>query len=243
LDAFTSSGKYVGTKALGRPLTKAESQQLAALLRRHDFVGASMVALRFAYKRAGGRQSACDVMGRINRRLVETGWDPNEVPLVKRLCRLVWSECHHDLREKAAARRAEEVYLREREVPAEAPPAAPQRGDPLRPPAREPVAPSYEHSLARLDAEATDDARRARELDAMRKWLNELRAGFRAKGDEANLVYLEQHMKGNSDLQTMARVSGLPVEAFYAAQKRRKRAVEKIIAEKAGAARGGEENS
>jgi hypothetical protein len=51
-----------------------------------------MVALRFAYKKTRSHGRAQDLVGRVNLRLVRRGWDPRDVTLVKRMCRLVWSE-------------------------------------------------------------------------------------------------------------------------------------------------------
>ena len=76
---------YVGTDRLGRPLTNAESARLAGVLRANDFVGASSVALRFAFKKTKSQGRAQDLLGRANLRLVRRGWDPRDVTLVKRM--------------------------------------------------------------------------------------------------------------------------------------------------------------
>src|SRR5262249_9360366 len=107
----------VGTDRLGRPLTAFEKECLGELLRVHDYVGARLVALRFALKLARNNPAAAqDLMGRADLRLVRWGWDPNEVPLVKRLCRLVWSEWTHAVAESDSAQRAEETFLKGMEV-------------------------------------------------------------------------------------------------------------------------------
>ena len=89
---------------------------LASLLRKHDFVGASLVSLRFAFKLSRGRAAAQDLRDRGNVRLVEQGWDPGVVTLVKCLCRFVWSEHTNEKRERLAAHKAEEVFLREQGI-------------------------------------------------------------------------------------------------------------------------------
>ena len=61
---------------------------------------------------------------------MRTGWDPNVVPLVKRMCRLVWSEFHNQIRETDTARGAEEVFLREEGIHADPVHAAAARNDP-----------------------------------------------------------------------------------------------------------------
>ena len=48
--------------------------------------------------------------------LVRLGWDPAEVYLFRRLCRLVWSEWTHAIGESDSARKAEEGFLREIEA-------------------------------------------------------------------------------------------------------------------------------
>jgi hypothetical protein len=101
----------VGTDRLGRPLTAEERARFGRLLREHGYVDARLIALNFARKLTRGRGSAHDLMGRVDLRLVRQGWDPGEVPLVKRLCRLVWSEWTHEAETSIAARRAEEVFL------------------------------------------------------------------------------------------------------------------------------------
>jgi hypothetical protein len=159
-------------------------------------------------------------MGRVNLRFMRWGWDPNRVPLVRALCRLVWSEHTHATEETDVARRAEEAFLREQEVHGELRPASPTRGEPDRGP-KELVAPSAEQEIVRRE-EA-----RAR--------IDELREIFRKKKDEVNLLYLDFMMKGVDDPAKMAEASGRDVEEFYAAAKRRSRAVETLFAEKSGA--------
>jgi hypothetical protein len=235
LDAFTSSGNYLGTDRLKRRLTDAERDQLQKVLRKHDFVGASMVALRFAYKLTRNRLRAGDLMGRTNLRLLRWGWDPNDVALVKRLCRLVWSEHTHQKRETAVRRRAEEHFLDEEKARADAPLVAATHGDPLRPRKHEPVDPTFEQ-------EAADEERSAAELGEMRADLAKLRACFVSKKDDVNVLYLDQWMAGVEDVAKMVENTGREPEEFYAAQKRRKRAVERLLAEKNGAPPDDEEN-
>src|SRR5260370_16333299 len=70
-----------GTDRLGRPLTDEEKKRLGALLRQHDYPGARLVALRFAYKLTRSRTRAQDLMGRVDLRLGPQGRDPSEGPL------------------------------------------------------------------------------------------------------------------------------------------------------------------
>ena len=97
-------------------LTDDEKKRLGALLREHDYPGARLVALRFAFKLTHGIGRAQELMGRVDLRLLRLGWDPGEVPLVRRLCRLVWSEWTHAVGDTEKARKAEEVYLRHLEA-------------------------------------------------------------------------------------------------------------------------------
>src|ERR1017187_1470187 len=107
---------YVGTNRLGRALTAPESKDLALLLRKHDFVGASLVSLNFAFKLSRSRPVAQDLRDRAHMRLVEQGWDPGVVTLAKCLCRFVWSEHKNETRERVAARGAEDGFLREQSI-------------------------------------------------------------------------------------------------------------------------------
>ncbi|HEY8042590.1 MAG TPA: hypothetical protein VIF15_22465 [Polyangiaceae bacterium] len=107
---------FPGTERLGRPLTDQEKADLAALLRAHDYVGARMAALRFASSRTGSLQAAQDLVGRVDARLLQWGWDPHDCPLKKRMCRMVWSVWTHELEASKAAERAAEMYLREEEA-------------------------------------------------------------------------------------------------------------------------------
>ena len=242
MDAITSSGNYLGTDRLKRALTNAERDDLAKVLRKHDFVGAGVVALRFAYKLTRSRERARDLMGRANVRLVCTGWDPNEVTLVKRLCRLVWSEHTHERRETDVARRAEEGLLREEGIHGELPPVAPQRGDPLRARKEGLMASSPEQHVLRLEEEREEDARREAKLVEMRGDLRKLRDVFEAKKDATNVVYLDQWMAGTEDPATMAEKTGRDPAEFHLAQKRRKRVIERFLAEKNGVPSDDEEN-
>ena len=76
----------VGTDRLGRPFTDEEKARASKLLREHDFAGACMIALRFAHKKTRSLQAAQDLLARACLRLVRKGWDPDEVPLVRRMC-------------------------------------------------------------------------------------------------------------------------------------------------------------
>src|SRR5579872_3618687 len=105
----------LGTDRLGRPLTDDEKKRLGALLREHDYPGMRLVALRFAYRLTRSTSRAQELMARVDLRLVRLGWDPDEVSLVKCLCRYVWSEWTHSARGTERTRRAETAYYRELE--------------------------------------------------------------------------------------------------------------------------------
>jgi hypothetical protein len=206
---FALVAAVLGTDQLGRPLTNEEKVRFGALLRQHDYPGARLVALRFAYKLTRTIARAQDLMGRADVRLVRFGWDPNEVPLVKRLCRLVWSEHTNAMSETDAARKAEEGFLRELEV---------TEGF---------SAPSVEqralHQETRQQAEANAKAQ-----------LEKLRAFFEKAGDEVNLLWLDHQLRGETDLQKMAQATGRDVTDFYRAAERRKRHTRRLLAEQQG---------
>src|SRR5579862_5100181 len=125
----------VGTDGLGRPFTDDEKRRFAALLREHDYPGAHLVALRFAFRLTRVRARAQELVRRAELRLVRVGWDPKDVALASRLCRLVWSEWTHATGETDKTRRAEDTFLRDH---AESSPTA---------------SPSPEHQVTERDAE------------------------------------------------------------------------------------------
>ncbi len=200
---------FVGTRRLGRPLTNAERKELASLLRQHDFVGASMVALAFAFKLRRNKARAQDLQGRAQERLIRDGWDPSVVTLAKCLCRFVWSEHTHERREDATRRKAEEGFLREQGLDHSA-------------------APSVEDEITRLATENEEIARDARRLAS-------LRAAFEAADDTVNLLYLKYGSEGIDEPKDMARLSGRDVRDFYLAADRRKRHAERLLAAERGA--------
>jgi hypothetical protein len=195
---------YVGTERLGRALTREESKALEAVLRKHDFVGASFVSLSFALKlRRGNRAAAEDLRGRANLRLVRLGWDPRVIALVRCLCRYVWSEHTNERRESATTRKAEEAYLREQGVHAGT------------------TAPSPEDVAARIQQEREDEEKNDAQYEALRAALVEAK-------DEVNLLWLEYTLADVTDLEEMARRSGRDVKEFYNAKARRNRIVARL---------------
>ena len=194
---------YVGTDRLGRALTNPENRELTALLRAHDFVGASIVSLRFAFKLRRGHSAAQDLQGRANLRLVRQGWDWKVVTLVKALCRFVWSEHTHEKSETARTRKAEEVFLREQGI---------HSGT---------AAPSAEALAIRLETERRDDEYNTAQLEA-------LRAAFTEAKDAVNLLWLDYKLKGITEVADMARDSKRDVNDFYLASDRRNRHVKRL---------------
>jgi hypothetical protein len=211
--ALLAIAAFVGTDRLGRPMTDEEKRHFGALLREHDYPGARLVALRFAYTLARGRAGAHDLMGRADLRLIRLGWDPREISLVKRLCRLVWSEATHAVGETDKARRAEEGFLRELE-------------------ATEGLsAQSIEQRAVERHAHNEAHAHATRQIE-------KLREVFEKAGDEVNLFWLKCSLEAGADkvpsLGQMAAGSGRDVTEFYAAAKRRNRAVRRLLAEERG---------
>jgi hypothetical protein len=200
--------RYVGIIRLGRPLTDPEKRDLSALLHKHDFAGASLVSLRYAFKLRSNKLAARDLQGRAHLRLVRQGWDPGVVTLVRCLCRFVWSEHTHEEEESATRREATEVFLREEGL--------------------QQAVPSTEDRIAHLGAEEHEEARARQHVDA-------LRAAFVATGDEINLLWLDHHLAGVADAVEMARLSGRDVDEFYNAAKRRKRHTARLLAALSGA--------
>ena len=207
---------YVGTDRLGRALTNPEKNDLSSLLRKHDFVGASMVSLRFAYKLRRSKPAAQDLQGRAQLRLVTRGWDWKVIALVKCLCRFVWSEHTHEKRESAATRRAEETFLTEQGI---------HSGT---------TAGSPEDFAVRLEEERAADTRSAARLEA-------LRAAFTEAKDTVNLDWVKYRLEGDTDLEVMAKKCGRDVTELHAAQKRRKRLAIRLAADLPGGAGGKDE--
>jgi hypothetical protein len=200
---------YVGTDRLGRALTNPENKGLTALLRAHDFVGASIVSLRFAFKLRRNPTAAQDLQGRANLRLVRQGWDWKIVTLVKALCRFVWSEHTHERSETARTRKAEEVFLREQAVHGET------------------ATPSAEALALRIETERREEEYATAQVDA-------LRAAFTEAGDAVNLLWLDYMLKGITEVAVMARESKRDVNDFYRANDRRTRHVQRLAAAAAG---------
>jgi hypothetical protein len=200
---------YVGTNRLGRALTNAESKALAILLRAHDFIGASIISLRFAFRLRRNQAAAQDLQGRANLRLVRQGWDWKVVTLVKALCRFVWSEHTNEKSETARTRKAEEVFLTEQGI---------HSGT---------ATPSAEVLALRIETERREDERDTAQLQS-------LRAAFTEAKDEVNLLWLKYSLEKISDATEMARLSGRDVDEFYVAAKRRKRHVLRLAAAASG---------
>lgn len=200
---------YPGTDRLGRALTNEEKAAFAKLLRAHDYVGARLVALNFAHKLTRSRQAAKELMGRVDVRLVQQAWDPNEVPLAKALCRYVWSVWTHSLEESAAAERLTDAYLQE-------------------------VVPFQERTAPSAEQMNLEEARRRRREAEAKADLEALRAHFEKAKDEVNLDWVRFSLEEIDDLQEMARRSGRDVREFYLAAERRKRAVQRLLGAKRG---------
>jgi hypothetical protein len=197
---------YVGTDALGRPLTSAESKELAAFLRKHDFVGASLIALNYARKRTRNNKAAAqDLLGRAQHRLVRQGWDPGAVILAKCLCRFVWSEHGNEKREDRTRRKAEEGFLREQFLEHSG------------------ASPSAEDYAVRLEDEQREEERARRRTE-------QLRAAFVEANDTVNLLWLEYFLEGVEEPRVMAQRSGLDPKDFYLAADRRKRHADRLLA-------------
>jgi len=167
-----------------------------------------MISLRFAFKLRRSKPAA---------RICKARAPPPDharlglevIPLVKCLCRFVWSEHTHEKRESAVARRAEEVFLREEGI---------LSGN---------VAPSAAELAVRIESERQEEERNTAQLDA-------LRASFTEANDEVNLLWLDYTQKGISDPEEMACESRRKVEDFYLATKRRENHVMRLAAAAAG---------
>jgi hypothetical protein len=221
----------LGTDHLGRALTDDEKKRFGALLREHDYPGKRLIALRFAYKLTRSLTRAKDLMGRADLRLVRSGWDPARVDLERALCRLVWSEWTHELEAKETAERAAEGFLRELEVTEGRKFARPREGETDETgkavKSAEWSVPSHEPKF--VEHETAQEAR-----TKASRMLEKLQAIFEKAGDHVNLLWLKFELADVTDLQQMAKESGRDVSEFYAAAKRRKRAVQRLLANEHG---------
>ena len=195
---------YVGTNRLGRALNPDETKALSSFLRKHDFAGASLAALNFAFKLSRNSAGARDLIDRAHTRLVEQGWDPRVVPLAQRLCRFVWSEQKNERRELAAASKAEQVFGQEQAIHLSA-------------------APSAEDAAVRLETQREHEERARARSSALRK-------AFVEAGDAINQLWLDYWIAGVDEPAEMARLSGHDVSDFYRAAERRKRHVARLLA-------------
>jgi DNA-directed RNA polymerase specialized sigma24 family protein len=200
----------VGTDTLGRPFTNAERLAFDRLLRRHAFHSCHRAAIAFAHKLSHNAADAEDLAARALLRLARQGWDPAEVPLRKRLCRLVYSEWTHWLEEKKTRREAERTYteLMRLYVPLHSLPTDDQ----------------YALAAAEAEREARAEARMAR-----------MRAMFTEADDQVNLAWLDLTAEGlDTPEQMVARTRFTPRD-FYLAAERRKAVTKRLIAEARGA--------
>jgi hypothetical protein len=208
ITAFVGT-RYIGIDRLARPLTEPEKKDLSALLREHDFVGASLVSLRFAFTLTRSKPAAQDLQGRANQRLVRQGWDPSEVTLVKCLCRFVWSEHTHEKRERVTACKTNETFLRQQGI---------DHG----------VGPPAEDQVTLRETEEHEEAQGKQRIDS-------LRSAFVEANDRINLLWLDYRLAGVDEPSEMARLSGHDVREFYRAADRRKRQTKRLLAARGGA--------
>jgi hypothetical protein len=202
----------LGTERLGRPLTDDEKKRLGALLRAHDYPAVRLVALRFAHRLTRSRARAEDLMARVDERLVRLGWDPDQVSLARYLCRVTWSEWTNTAVEDAKIKKAEKAYLRDLEV---------SEGLSV---------PSIEQRAAEREAEEQAAALAKVQLDKLRAW-------FEGAGDTVNVLWLDAALAQGTaqlNLKQLAAECGRDVAEFYAAAKRRTRAVQRLLAKDRG---------
>jgi uncharacterized protein YdaU (DUF1376 family) len=201
------AGVILGTDRVGRAFSHGERRALRALLQANDYEGARLVALRFAHKLTRDRDKARDLMGRVDSRLVRLGWDPAAISLPRYLCRLVWSEWTHGVDDDTRRREVEGAYALEQQV---------LYGT---------SAPSAEDQAVAAETKAAAEAE-------ARAAIAKLRAFFEAEGDTVNLLWLEAALQTDGelpDVQALAAKTGRYVTEFYAAAKRRKRAVARVL--------------
>ncbi len=197
---------YPGTNKLGRPLTDDEKKKLGAQLRAHEYPKARLKSVAFGYRLTHRMHAAQDLAGRADLRFVRVGWNPRQVVLVRRLCRLVWSEWTHEIEESDAARRAEEAFLRAEAMP------------------DDDKAPSPEDRAEEIQASMDARAHAVRQIDRMR-------AAFEATNDQVNLDWLRLAEQEITDIGQMVPLTGHSTQDFYRATDRRTRLVKRLVEE------------
>jgi hypothetical protein len=199
----------IGTDVLGRPFTVEEKAYFGRLLTKHGFAQARLAALKFAFRKTRNEAKANDVLGRALLRLVRQGWDPAEVPLKKRLIRLVWSEFTHEAGERRVQREAEGRYVLE-----------------MRHHVRDDLLSAEDRHLLEAD--------RRRERMEAEVGLIQLKVEFQKRDDVVNLEWLEYRVRGITSVDEMARLSRREPREFYLAAERRRRILSRLIAARKG---------
>jgi hypothetical protein len=204
---FAILAAVLGTDRVGRAFTQEERRALGALLKAHDYAGARLIALRFALKLTHDRDRAGELVDRVDSRLVRLGWDPAAISLPRYLCRLVWSEWTHESNEENRRREVEGAYALERRI---------IDGD---------STPSAEDQAIAAETKAGAEAN-------ARAAIAKLRAFFEAESDTVNLLWLDAALRADGEppnAKTLAEKTGRYVTEFYAAAKRRARAVARVL--------------
>ncbi len=205
-DAAPPDPPLVGTDTLGRPFTDAERLAFDKLLRRHGFHACHRAAIAFGHKLSHNAATAEDLAARALLRLARQGWDPAEVPLRKRLCRLVYSEWTHWLEEKRIRREAERTYTELMRYSV----------------ARHSLSTEDQYALAAAEAER--EARAEARLARMREMFTEA-------DDQVNLTWLALTEEGLDTPEEMVARTRFAPRDFYLAAERRKAVTKRLIAE------------
>ncbi len=197
-------------ESAARAASEDDQDRFERLLVAHRIDEALLKALAFAMMLTRKDEPrAKELQRRALTRLWErrASWDPAKVKLATFLCGLVRSENSHDA-EKAETRRKYEEEAVAKTVPLE-----------------RTHAPSPEDLVLELE-EADEDRRKA-----LGK-LEPLRVAFVEAGDKVNLLWLKSSLEGLETPAEMAERTGIPVRQFYLAADRRKRHVERLLAER-----------
>jgi hypothetical protein len=196
----------LGTDTLGRPFTDAERLAFDRLLRRHGIHACHRAAIAFGHKLSHNEADAEDLAARALLRLARQGWDPAEVPLRRRLCRLVFSEWTHWLGEKKTRREAERAYTELMRYSV----------------TRHSLSTADQHALAAAEAER--EARAEARLARMREMFTEA-------DDQVNLTWLALTEEGLDTPEEMVARTRFTPRDFYLATERRRAVTKRLIAE------------
>ena len=209
LDAQAEAADAADEATGKRVVTDEQRARFEELLLEHGLADALIAALAYAKRRTGSLVEAKWYVSRARARMWENcSWDPKKGPTLRVfVCGMVRSEISGDLAKDERREETEQASLADPSTSADA-------------------IPDPEALLLAREEKREDDSGASSDIAA-------LRAEFEEKGDHVNLCWLELRSEGVEDEPAaMAGRSRFTPDEFYNAQKRRMRAVRRLLARK-----------